>query len=88
MPKLSEFYGIQIILRYAEGNHTRAHFHARYAEFQAVFAMDTLEILAGSLPIRAMEMTLVWATAHRSELHAAWEAARAGRKPEKIQPLS
>ena len=88
MPKLSEFYGIQIILRFAEANHPRAHFHAQYAEHQAVFAIDNLEVLAGYIPQRAYEMVLAWAALHRAELQAAWDAARSGRKPAKIAPLN
>jgi Domain of unknown function (DUF4160) len=61
MPTISKFYGIQISLRTGETNHPRAHFHARYAEHKASIAVDTLEVLAGSLPPRALEFTLFWA---------------------------
>jgi hypothetical protein len=49
--------------------------------------MDTLEVLAGSLPPRALELTLFWAAMHRAELLAGWEALRNGRTPAKIEPL-
>jgi len=87
MPTISRFYGIEITLRTGEVNHPRAHFHARYAEHKASIAMDTLEVLAGSLPPRALELTLFWAAMHRSELIAGWEALRGGRTPAKIEPL-
>lgn len=87
MPTISSFYGIQIGLRTGETNHPRAHFHARYAEHKASIAMDTLEVLAGSLPPRAMELTLFWAAMHRAELLAGWEGLRRGQIPAKIDPL-
>ena len=71
----------------SEPNHPRAHFHATYGEFEAGVAIDTLQIIAGSLPARAMEMTLAWAALHREELLAAWSAIRAGGIPQKIDPL-
>jgi hypothetical protein len=87
MPTISRFYGIQISLRTGEANHPRAHFHAKYAEHKVSIAVDTLEVLSGYLPPRAMEMTLLWASLHRSELKKAWNALRAGGKPTKIEPL-
>jgi len=87
MPTISNFYGIQVSLRTGETHHPRAHFHIRYAEHKASIAMDTLEVLAGSLPPRALELTLFWAAMHRAELLAGWEALRNGRTPAKIEPL-
>jgi len=71
----------------SEPNHPRPHFHAKYAEHEASIAMDTLEILAGHLPGRSIEMVLAWAFQHRAELLAAWETIRHGGTPNKIAPL-
>lgn len=87
MPRLSEFYGIEIAIRYSEARHERAHFHAKYAEFICSIAIDNLAVLAGDLPRRALELTLAWAAMHREELLAAWDAAKRGEKPAKIAPL-
>jgi len=87
MPTLSRFYGIEISIRAREANHPLPHFHASYAEFEASIAIETLEILAGTLPTRAIEMVLGWAAIHRTELQTAWNQLRAGRVPEKIAPL-
>ena len=48
MPRISEFYGIAIAMYYAE--HGVPHFHGLYAGQDASIAIDSLEILAGSLP--------------------------------------
>jgi hypothetical protein len=48
VPRIREFYGIVIAMYYAE--HGIPHFHAVYAGDDASIAIDSLEILAGSLP--------------------------------------
>jgi hypothetical protein len=50
MPRISAFYGIAITMYYAE--HGVPHFHALYAGQDASTAIETLEILGGSLPDR------------------------------------
>jgi Domain of unknown function (DUF4160) len=53
MPELSRFYGI-IIRMYWEVNapHHHPHFHAYYQDEAAVFGIDPVELIAGSLPRR------------------------------------
>jgi len=87
MPTLSKFYGIRISVRMSELNHPLPHFHAHYAEFEASIGLDPLQVLAGTLPRRAMDLTLLWAGQHRAELLAAWRAIQEGRNPNKIAPL-
>ena len=85
VPRISEFYGIVIAMYYAE--HGVPHFHALYAGDDASIAIDSLEILAGSLPDRAMRLVREWASLHRADLEANWERARAGHALERIPPL-
>jgi uncharacterized protein DUF4160 len=54
MPRISAFYGIVIAMFYEE--HGVPHFHARYAGERASIAIATLEVLAGSLPERALRL--------------------------------
>jgi hypothetical protein len=63
MPRISFFYGIVIAMYYED--HGRPHFHAHYAEHDASVAIDTLEILGGSLPRRALALVREWAAHHR-----------------------
>ncbi len=86
MPRLSAFYGIVIAMYYEE--HGRPHFHARYAEHDASIAIDTLEILGGALPRRALSLTREWAELRRSELEANWQRAREDQPLEPIDPLA
>ncbi len=85
MPKVSEFFGIVIALYYAD--HAPPHFHASYAGHEALVRIDTLEILRGALPRRALALVREWAQLHRSELRADWERARQGLPLAPIPPL-
>ena len=42
--------------------------------------IETLEVLRGSLPRRALALVLEWAAAHREELRANWDRARSDRR--------
>jgi len=85
MPRISEFYGVVIAMYYAE--HGVPHFHALYAGREASVAIETLEVLAGSLPDRALRLVREWATIHRAELASDWERARSDQPLEPIAPL-
>lgn len=52
MPEISRFYGI-VIQMFAEAGakHQRPHFHAKYNDSTAVFAIDTLEHRINFLPV-------------------------------------
>jgi hypothetical protein len=50
-------------------------------------AIETSEVLAGSLPRRALKLVREWASLHRSELVVNWERARAEDPLEEIEPL-
>ncbi len=85
MPKLSEFYGIQIAMW--PNDHGVPHFHARYEGNVVSIAIATLAVLEGGIRPRALVMVRDWASAHRAELLTAWNTIRAGAVPEKIEPL-
>jgi hypothetical protein len=86
MPRISEFYGIVITMYYAE--HGVPHFHALHAGREASVAIETLEVLAGSLPDRALRLVREWASLHRDELHLDWQRARADQPLKPIEPLA
>jgi hypothetical protein len=85
MPQISSFLGIKIYMYYSE--HYPAHFHAKYAEHQAEFDIETLGIIAGRLPRRVHALVVEWAVLHQEELYTNWEKARQGLSLDKIQPL-
>jgi hypothetical protein len=85
MPTISMFYGI--IIRMFFNDYAPPHFHAEYSGEKAEIAIDTLEILAGPLPRRALALVLEWAALHRLELRTDWELCHQHQQPRKIEPL-
>ncbi len=85
MPKVSEFFGIVIALLYAD--HAPPHFLARYGAHEALVDIESLRLLRGGLPRRALALVLEWAMLHRLELRADWDLARRGLPLAPIAPL-
>lgn len=85
MPEISRFYGIVIKLYYDD--HHPAHFHAQYGEFEVLVAIETLAIIAGRLPARALGLVTEWAVLHQDELKIAWQDAQDFEPVERIDPL-
>lgn len=85
MPTISRFYGIVIRMFFNE--HAPPHFHAEYGDDTAAITIETLSILSGELPRRALVLVLDWAALHRAELREDWELCRQHQQPNKIQPL-
>jgi hypothetical protein len=85
MPRLSAFFGIVVSMYYED--HLPPHFHAVYGGERAAIRIDTLEVLRGSLPRRALALVVEWAILHRTELAADWERARRLEPLESIAPL-
>lgn len=78
MPQISNFFGIVIYMYYSD--HAPPHFHAEYGEDEAVYTIETLELLRGKLPRRAHGLVVEWASLYRAELRANWAHARAGNR--------
>lgn len=68
-------------------DHEPPHFHARYAEHEAVMRLDTLEVAVGNLPRRALGLVLEWATEHRGELWVNWDRVHRSLPILPIAPL-
>ena len=82
---ISQFYGISICMYY--NDHAPPHFHAEYAEDEALFRIDTLQVLQGSVPRRVRALVVEWATLHHDELEANWNLARQAIPLQDIEPL-
>lgn len=85
MPTLSTFYGILIQMFW--NDHAPPHFHALYAEHEALIDIQTLQVIEGALPKRAMALVLEWAQEHRGELMEDWDLCARKQHPRKIPPL-
>ena len=62
MPEIARFYGI--IIKIFFGDPPPPHFHAVYGEHNAVFNIETLEVIEGDLPDRAGKLVSEWAQAY------------------------
>ena len=85
MPEISRFYGIIIAMFF--GDHNPPHFHARYAEESVAIEIESLRIMEGHIPPRALGLVVEWATQYKKELLNNWELARLNQAPNKIEPL-
>jgi len=58
-----------------------------YQDDVAVYGIDPIELIEGSLPRRQRRLVEAWAELHQSELFDDWQRLQAGRKPVSIEPL-
>jgi hypothetical protein len=79
MPEITRFYGIIIKLFF--GDHPPPHFHAVYGEYNAIFNIETLEMIEGDLPSRARKLVVEWATSYQSDLQAMWKSQEFKKLP-------
>ena len=56
MPEIARFYGIIIKLFFSA--HPPPHFHVVYGEYNALFDIETLEMIEGDLPNRAKKLVI------------------------------
>lgn len=85
MPIVSSFYGILIYFYF--NDHNPPHFHAKYNEFEALIDINTLGVIRGYLPGKALILVIEWALQHKEELMQDWELSRNNLQPNKIEPL-
>lgn len=81
MPEISRFYGIVIKIFFAD--HPPPHFHVIYGEYNALINIETLEIIEGDLPNRAVKIATEWATIYQPELFRMWQT----QEFQKLPPL-
>jgi hypothetical protein len=85
MPTISRFFGITVEMFWRD--HNPPHFHATYAEDEAVFEIDSLDIIRGHLPHRARALVKEWGELHRDELLENWERCSQLKPPNPVPPL-
>jgi hypothetical protein len=85
LPTISTFYGILIHMYWQE--HHPPHFHALYGDFEALIDIQTLEIIRGDLPRRALALVQDWGLLYCNELMEDWNLCQTRQHPNKIPPL-
>ena len=68
-------------------DHNPPHFHAFYNDWKALFSIEPLEMIEGSLPPRIHGVVIEWASMHKDELFDNWNRLQNEQKPKKIKPL-
>jgi hypothetical protein len=63
------------------------HFHAYYQDDVAIFSLEPIDLIAGSLPRRQRRLVEAWAELHQGELVADWHRLQEGQPPLPIDPL-
>lgn len=84
MPEISRFYGITIKMYFISGEHNPPHIHAFYNKNVAIIDIQTLKIIEGKLPIRALRLVKEWIYLHKNEIKEIWNT----QKFKKIEPLN
>ncbi|MDD5676201.1 MAG: DUF4160 domain-containing protein [Chitinivibrionales bacterium] len=85
MPEICRFYGIIIKMFFNE--HNPPHFHAEYGSAEVLIEIETMAVIAGSFPPRALGLVTEWASQHRDELLSLWDDACTQSPLHKIAPL-
>jgi hypothetical protein len=85
VPEISRFFGIVVMMFWRD--HGPPHFHVRYGGSKASLSIDTLSVIDGRLPPRALGLVIEWATLHRDDLVADWKRAERSERLIPIPPL-
>ena len=87
MPEISRFFGIIRMYWEAGAPHQSPHFHAYYQDDVAIYGVDTVELITGTLPRRQWRLVEAWAELHQQELMEDWQRLQSGQSPLPVQPL-
>ncbi len=85
MPEICRFYGIVIKMYFDD--HAPPHFHAEYAEHEVRIDIQSLAVISGRLPPRAMGLVAEWASLHQPELRTLWKSAKKLKPLRRLDPL-
>ena len=85
MPQISYFLGVIIRMFYRD--HNPPHFHAVYAQYEALIDIEKNELFSGYLPPRVLGIVTEWTAIHQNELMDNWERARKQEPLLNIEPL-
>jgi hypothetical protein len=77
MPTIAIIEGIRIMI--FVNDHAPPHFHAKYAEFEALISIATGDILEGSLPLAKLRAVPEWFEPRQAHVAFVWSEIRAHR---------
>jgi hypothetical protein len=87
MPEVCRFFGIVVYMYWFDiDKHKKPHFHAKNAEFKAVFDLEG-NVIEGSLGKTGDRLVKEWSELRKLEIVDAWEKAIAGKEIPWIRPI-
>lgn len=72
MPVIARFYGMVIKMYFQQKEHNPPHFHVVYGEYIGAIDIQTLAMLEGDLPPKALSLVREWAAQHAGALLEIW----------------
>jgi hypothetical protein len=72
MPVISRFFGMIIKMYFRQSEHNPPHVHVIYGEYIGLIDIQTLEMLEGDLPPKALSLVTEWMSLHKDELLNIW----------------
>lgn len=72
MPVLARFYGLVIKMYFQQSEHNLPHIHCVYGEYMGAIDIQTLQMIEGDLPTKALSMVQEWTETHKEELLNMW----------------
>jgi hypothetical protein len=70
-----------VLIRFYAEDHPPPHFHAKFAEYEAVIGIHDLAVRQGELPRAKLRAVLKWASEHQFELARAWRDLQNAKRP-------
>lgn len=83
MPEISRFYGIIIKMYFFDSEHNQPHIRAIYNKEVAIINIQTLKVIEGRIPKRALKLVNEWISIHENEIKNIWHT----QQFKKIEPL-
>jgi hypothetical protein len=81
VPVLSRFYGIVVKMFFQKSEHNPPHIHAVYGEYIGAIDINTLEMIEGDLPNKALNMVTEWMKLHQEKLMTIWNTQEFTKLP-------
>lgn len=81
MPIIARFYGLIIKMYFQQSEHNPPHFHVIYNEYSGEIDIQTLEMLEGDLPPKALSLVKEWAEQYKDELMQIWNTQEFKKLP-------
>jgi hypothetical protein len=83
MPELARFYGMVVKMYFAQKEYNPPHIHVIYGDYMSAIDIQTLDVLEGDLPEKALNLVKEWIQQHQSEILEIWST----QQFKKIAPL-